>query len=332
MILTSLRVGIERARRNWKMVCLLVVGSLIFAAPVATLVLTVVIPTSSGTQTAPRLLADKIDAVWLIDLVNEQFPGTSLVSLATQSGLIFVLMAILYLIANAFVAGGIIEVLSAPKGEGFSMRAFWSGAGVYFWRFVRLWLISLAGYGAVFIVYSIVLAVIESSEQMATTEGPVVIKKWAATFVLLPALALVNMTFDYARIITARNGSRKMFRETGKAIRFVAQRFLQAATLYLLLAIIAGLLFWLVVSIRSAIPQSSLFLVLIALLAGQVAMATRMCSKIAFYAAEMDLYDRVVPHIELIPTVRPIVPEFAVAQESPQSGSEIGPTPRVEQS
>ncbi len=312
MILSSFRIGIERAIRNWKMAVLLAAASIFIAAPVALLVLTVVTLTTSGKPAANRLLSDNLDVIWLIDLINEQFPGTSLTTIVTELGFMLVLLGVFYLITNVFFAGGIIEVLSTRDGD-VSMRRFWSGAGAYFWRFCRLWLISLAAYSAIFIIYSIALATIGSFGEGAIAEAPGAIKKWGATAILVLALAIVNMIFDYARIGTVVNSSHKMFRETVRAVRFVAHRFLPACSLYLMVALMGAALFWLLTLLRSAVDQSSVILVIIAIALGQVAIAAKIWSRLVFYAAQLNLYQQLVPTVELVPPVVRVTPEFAAA-------------------
>lgn len=325
MILTAFITGLRRATRNWKMTTMLVLASVVFALPVAVLVFLMVLSTSSRTQSAARMMSDNVDPIWLMDLFNNQFAGDSLASFVLEGGVLLLVMAFLYQLATAFFAGGIIEVLTTPRDVPFSMRTFWAGAGSYFGRFVRLWLISLAFYSAPFIVYSIILSWIGSSTSRATEEGPVIFKKWLATGLLFAVFTLVNMIFDYARVGTVRNGSRRMFRETGRAIGFVVRRFLPTTTVYLMIAIVAVGSFFAFGILRNKIPQSGVLLTFAALLVGQIAIASRMWSRIAFYAAELDLYDRLEPRIELVPPVHRPVPEFAAALHPVEALSPAGP-------
>lgn len=311
---SSLLVGVTRASRNWKMILLLVVTSIIVATPAAVPIFLVITQTARKTLAAHALLADKLDAVWLIDLVNEQFAGASFVSVALEVGILLLVVGVLYLVVNVLFAGGIIEVFAAEDSR-FSMRRFFSGAAAHFWRFVRLWLVSLIAYGIVFTVYALVMMRIDSADDLAATEAPGAIRKWVATAALLLLLAVVNMTFDYARIGAVLNERRQMFRETFKAARFTFRHFARALGLYLVIAIIGLVVFWLVALLRNSVAQTSVVAVIVAFILGQLAIASRMWTRLAFYAGEVDLYQRLVPPVAPVPPASQPVPEFAAAIE-----------------
>jgi len=315
-MISALLVGVARASRNWKMILLLLVTSIIVATPAAVPIFLVIVQTSRKTLAAPALLADKLDAVWLIDLVNEQFAGTSFVSVALQVAVLLLVVAVVYLLVNVLFAGGIIEVFAAEDSR-FSIRRFFSGVGAHFWRFVRLWLVSLIAYGIAFAAYAIALLRIDAADKLATTEAPGAIRKWVATIVLLLLLAIINMTFDYARIGAVLNERRKMFRETFRAARFAFRHFARAFGLYLIIAMIGMVVFWLVARLRNLVPQTSLFAVMVAFILGQLAIASRMWTRLAFYAGEVDLYQRLVPPVAPVPPPSQPVPEFAAAIEVP---------------
>src|SRR5262245_56035682 len=121
----SLFSGITQASRNWKMISLLWIVNLLCSLPIAALIFLLIIQTVSGTLAANKLLADKIDANWMIDLFNQQLPGVSLESGALQVLTLLVVMGSSYLLLNTFLVGGILEVFTSGDGR-FTMRRFWS--------------------------------------------------------------------------------------------------------------------------------------------------------------------------------------------------------------
>ncbi len=293
-MLKSLFVGITRAGRNWKMILLLLVANLLVTLPVAAPLFLLIIQTTNGTPAADKMLADKLELNWFTDLFNNQFPGASIESAGVQFIVLLAVMGLIYLLLNTFFAGGILEVFASDDSR-FSMRRFWAGCGAFFWRFFRLMLISLIFYGLAGLIFFLLNRQVERATDVATAFEATVYRKWAILLVLILLCGFVNMVFDYARIRTVLNDSRKMWRETFGSLRFAGRRIFAAGGLYFLIAIIGLALFAGLSFLRSSIDQSTGVAVLLAIVTGQLAIASRIWTRLSFYAAELNLYRRFVP-------------------------------------
>src|SRR5215471_7329686 len=191
-MIRSFFVGINEANRSWKMILTLLAANVLSSLPVIIPILLLVFGSSRGTLAADRLMADKLDAVWLTDVVNRQFPGFAIESVATEVGALFAVVGVCYLLLNTLLAGGVIGVFNSADGR-FTMRKFWGEAGAYFWRFFRLALISLIFYGAAVGIYMLLRWPIENAAERASAVESVIYRRWAA--MALPALlfAFINM-------------------------------------------------------------------------------------------------------------------------------------------
>jgi hypothetical protein len=293
-VFISLLAGINRANRSFSLLILLLVANLLFAVPIVTPLFSLFLQTTARTLGAQRMFADKLDAVWFIDLINNRFPDASLLTASAATLSLLSLLGGLYLLLNLFLAGGILESFAAGERR-FSARSFWAGCGVHFWRFLRLGLISLLFYGALFVAYQLVKLAIGRAEAQASAAQPIQLAKLALLLVFVLALALVNLAFDYARIGAVLRERRGMWRETIEAWRFSLAYFLQAYPLYLLLAalgtaLFAGFAWW-----RSLVNQGSLLGVGLALGLGQLAILARLWTRLALYAGQLDFYQRHTP-------------------------------------
>src|SRR5215470_7704907 len=110
-MIRSLFVGITEANRSWKMILLLLAANILLSLPAAALIFLLMVGASSGTLAADRLMGDKLDVFWVIDLFNHQFPGAALESVALQAGGLLVVIGAVYLPLNTLFAGGVIGVL-----------------------------------------------------------------------------------------------------------------------------------------------------------------------------------------------------------------------------
>ncbi|MEW6212567.1 MAG: hypothetical protein AB1631_29850 [Acidobacteriota bacterium] len=281
--------GIMQASRSWKIILLLLAANMLFSLPMAVLVFLFVMKSAGGTIFAQRLFADNLDAVWFSDVINDRIPGASLAGAGIDLLVMMCVMALVYLIANAFFAGGIIEVL-ASEDRGFTMKKFFSGCGHCFWRFFRLLLVATIFYGIAIGIFVLLLMRIDSADKLSTVERPGALKTLAAALLLLALMALVGAIQDYARIGAMLNDRRKMWREWFKSARFVFRRFLSAYSLYVLIAVAGLMVFGLIAWLRGGVNQNSSLNIFLAFLLGQLAIASRMWTRITFYAAEIDLY------------------------------------------
>ena len=245
-MIMSFFVGINEANRSWKMILLLLAANVLSSLPLIVPVFLLVFGAGRGTIAADSLMADKLDAAWLIDVVNHQFPGAAIETVALQVGGLFAVMGVCYLLLNTLLTGGVIGVFNSADGL-FTMRKFWGEAGAYFWRFFRLTLISLIFYGVAVGIYLLLRWPIKNAQEQSSAFESVIYKKWAAMALLALLFAFINMVFDYAKIGTvARSGGvdgKGMFRETFRAFRFAFGNFFSAIGLYLIIALVGLALF-----------------------------------------------------------------------------------------
>ncbi|HEU0184015.1 MAG TPA: hypothetical protein VFS27_01790 [Blastocatellia bacterium] len=309
----SFFVGANEASRSWKMILLLLAANVLLSLPVIAPIFLSVFSSSRGTLAADRLMADKLDAVWLTDVANSQFPGAAIETVASQVGGLFVAMGVCYLLLNTLLTGGVIGVFNSADGR-FTMRKFWGEAGAYFWRFFRLTLISLIFYGVAVGIYALLRWPIENAAGRASAFESVIYKRWAAMALLALLFAFINMAFDYAKIGTAAHSDRKMskgmFRETFRAFRFAFRNFFKAFGLYLIITLVGFALFLAFNALRWRVDQSSAGGVSLAILLGQIVIAARMWTRLVFYAAETHLYKKLAPD----PTPAPVIVESQFAQ------------------
>lgn len=334
-MLTSLFVGIERATLSIKLLFVLLLGNLVCAVPVALPVFALVQQTAYDRVVAQRLMADQLDAAWLIDLVNNQFNGFSPASVGLQMGLLLLVAGAFYLTANLFFTGGILAVFAGPV-ERFSLRKFCEGGGAYWWRFARLFLIALVFYGLLLGAYALAVQPLNHADAQATAVGPIETKRWLFLLALSMGFGLINMVFDYARIRTVQHEARGMWRVTFAAWRFCLAYIVRTSLLYLLLTALGWLLFGLFVWMRGTLPQRSWLSVMLAFGFGQMAMLARLWTRLALFAGQADWYRQLAPAPALATPGMPVM-EFMPATKDlvPPPGFRLEPgattlTPPVE--
>ncbi len=277
----SFHQGFEITIRKSRLVLYLWLANLVFAflavAPFAFL-----IGSGFGRSFLEERLSKGIDVLWLGDIVLKYQDA-----LAGLSGWILI-PVVLYALWALFSSGAILGRIAA-KEERTTLAGFLSDGCRYFFRFFRVFLLSIPVYVVVLgLVYRLIGSLFESWSKNAHTEWGAF---WASNLRLLAFLllfSLVRMFFDYVKIRLVAEQSRKAFRATVLTFGFLARRFIRAWGLYLLIGVLS-------------LAVSFLFLFVSRLFAGglgaillvfweQVYMAVRQGFRVWFLSSEYHFY------------------------------------------
>ena len=225
----------------------------------------------------------KLDLFWLADFAYRFMNITpALLGLA-------LLTVVLYLLLAIFLNGGIIGCLNSPEAKT-TLADFFHDCGLYFWRFFRLFLLSIPVYLAVLgIFYQLIKAFLEIFNLRAATEWPALIVSNLRLLTLVLLLTVVAMFFDYVKIGLVTSGRKKVLKETWLTLKFIWRRFFKAWGLYLLAGLVYVLLTLTYLEIARLIPKNRPLLVLLVFLWQQIYILCRQVSKLLFYASALEL-------------------------------------------
>ncbi len=191
----------------------------------------------------------------------------------------------LYLVFNIFLAGGVIGRIAVPA-EKTNLSGFFSDCGKYFFRFFRVFLISVFGYiiffGLVFILISVAF---NFWTKNASTEWPLIFTSNFKFLIAVLLFSIVRMFFDYVKIRLIVEDSKKAVRATLINFSYVGKRFLKAWGLYLLVGLVAVIFFMICTIIHRILPENGLFFLLV-LLWQQLYIFSRMWTKMLFFSTE----------------------------------------------
>ncbi|MGZ7066050.1 MAG: hypothetical protein ACXVI6_06825 [Candidatus Aminicenantales bacterium] len=230
-----------------------------------------------------------LDFIWLGDLVF-RYQNMAPAALAAVA-----IPVVLYALVYVFLNGGIIGRLLDREGRT-TPQTFFSDCGRYFWRFVRLFLVSLLFYALAFgVILEALSALLKPVSEKALTEWPDFWISGLHSVAALLCLSLVHMVFDYARILVVAEDDRRVLHALMTALQFVGKRFFRAWFLYLLIAAgsVAGTVVYVVVG--QAIPPEGLAWTGIGILWGQVFIAFRLWTKMVFFSGQAE-YVRITPY------------------------------------
>jgi hypothetical protein len=196
-----------------------------------------------------------------------------------------------YMLVWLFLAGGILDRFARKRAVGAAQ--FFSAAGVFFFRFIRLAVISGAIYGFVFAVLHPLLfgAVYARAVRDFTVERHAFVVYCLAAVIFGLVLSVVNLVFDYAKVRAVVEDRRSMVLSIGAAIRFV-RNHPRALLLYLL----NGGVFVLVVAGYVLLAPGGNAPTWLVVAAGQLYVLARLWVKLLFYASATELLEGSFAH------------------------------------
>jgi hypothetical protein len=224
----------------------------------------------------------KLDLLWLGDFIYRYqnvapaFMGVTLLAM------------ILYLLLAVFLNGGIIGCLNRLDAKA-TLSGFFHDCGFYFWRFFRLFLLSIPIYLlAIGVLFRLLAAGLDMFTRRAATEWPVLIVSNIRLLALLLLLGIVSMFFDYVKISMVTRDSRNVMKETWRTLKFILGHFFKAWGLYLLAGLVFVLLTLAYLEVARLLPQNRPLLVLLVFLWQQLYILGRQASKVLFFATEIE--------------------------------------------
>jgi hypothetical protein len=225
----------------------------------------------------------RADIDWLTDLSTRYMNTTPLLVGLLLAAVVF------YLLLTVFLNGGVIGNL-LRTGARPTLAEFFHDCGLYFWRFLRLALLSLPFY-LLFagVLHGLVAALLRAFSRRAATEWPALIAGGLRLLALLLLLGIVAMLFDYVKIGLALSGRRSVLKETWRTLKWVVRRFFRAWGLYLLAGLAFVALTLLYLEVARLLPQGRPLLVLLVFAWQQLYVLGRQFSRILFFATEIEL-------------------------------------------
>ncbi|MBN1542966.1 hypothetical protein JW992_12540 [candidate division KSB1 bacterium] len=197
---------------------------------------------------------------------------------------------LLYLVVSSFLNGGVIG-LYADEKRTFSTSRFFSFAGFYFHHFIAITMTAMLIYSALyFLLFPALYGLVETWTGSWSSFRAVWWMNFAAFFVILGLVLLINMVMDYAKIVLVVEKQESAWMAIYKAVRFILAHPGGSLGLYLLLS---GMAFALSAGFAALITwlhpkQVLVFLIVFTL--QQVFITAKIYMRLNFYAAQHQYY------------------------------------------
>jgi len=200
--------------------------------------------------------------------------------------------AVAYGVLWIFLTGGILDRLA--RGRAVRAAAFFSACGAYFGRLLRLAVVMLAAYWALFrYVHPFLLdRIYNHYTRNMTVERDGLVVRVALYLAFATALFVVNLIFDFAKVRMVVEDRRSVIGALGASMRFLRRRPLRAFGLYLLngVGFLMVLRLWLEAAPQAWDSVSWAFLVT------QLYLLARIALRLVFIASETVFFQGELAH------------------------------------
>jgi len=234
------------------------------------------------------LLADQlargVDLLWLGDLIYK-YRDFSSVLLGW-----FIVPGIFFLLLSVFLNGGIIGQIASQE-EKVSLSNFLADCGKYFFRFLRVFLLSSVVFIFVFgFLFKIISLPFDLWQKNASTEWPLLFISNIKLLLLILIFSMIRMFFDYVKVRLVVEDSRKSLRTAVLNLSFIGKRFFKAWGLYLLVGLITFISGIVYLSVYQPLPKAG-FMLFVAFVWQQAYFLARTWAKILFFSTEYHFFN-----------------------------------------
>ena len=275
--ITALREGSRVVNRHWKIVLLLYLSNLAVALAIIAPIAAGIFSDLSGSFYGERQFTG-VDLSWISQFGSE-YHWTQL----TWAIAALVAAGILWILLSAFLSGGTIAVLHREDDS------FFGACARYFPRLFRLLLVSLVFYFLVVLINGGIGSLIRHASEDSMVGRPWTILGWLQRLLFFFLLGVVNMIFDYGKIIAVVDNT-KAIRSTRRALAFVFRNGGRTLALYWLASAIGWGIFAAYHGLTELTGQETAMAVFLVFLIRQIYMVARTWIRLWIWGGELKLY------------------------------------------
>ncbi len=260
---------------------------------------------------AGQPLSKGFDVGMFVELIR--VPEVSLMHSSTSS----YLFAFVFFLFMLFASGGILETYRQDRT--LTIGDFFAASGAFFWRFVRLLLLSLIPFIIVTMIYQGLDKLADRIGDRAIADQVGIFLSWFAMAAFLLLALVVRLWFDMAQVRTVAHNERRMWRNTWKAFRITFHSLPSLFWMYLRISLFAWVTLVLGLMIWAKLPPTATPLTFVLL---QLILLAQLTTRFWQLASAMTWYQR---HAE-------VVPADSVDYTTPQPQEIAEPAPTIEPS
>lgn len=274
--------GLRLASRSLKLTTMIYVLNLLFALALAIPFYGVITNAAHGSLQVNKLLTN-FDFTAIQEFMDS---AKGSISLLFKTG---VWLAILYLLLNIFLAGGILKTLDNEAV--FERKEFFANGSKFFFRFLRLTLYFIIIHVLVILIIYLPLSlIINILWKNAESEKALFYAVISGAGLHLIIFIYLQIVAHYTRFMLITEDSTQILKKLRASVIFVSRKLLSTYPLYLLLLAGFVLLIFVFKFLSGTIGMTTGFTIFIMFLVQQLFIWSRIWLKIWIYGSQLEYY------------------------------------------
>lgn len=278
---TTLVQGTRSVFHNMKIVILMWVINAASALVLTVPIYNLLVVNLSHSATSDKLM-ENFDYMWFLQFRHLYQIQLDQIPLSIYS------MVIIYILLQTFFMGGLISIFNTPEKN--HIVDFFFGGVRFFFRFLKVLLISLVFYALAIKIYDWLGLLITYVYQDSENVWMDFVLKGLRYILLIFMLGVVTLLSDYSKVSLAVNDKTKFFKEFYNAILFIKDHFSKVFTVFLIVAIIGALGVLVYNIIGKFIPRTPSYFLVLSFVLQQMLIIFRLLIRMLFCSTEVILY------------------------------------------
>ncbi len=199
-------------------------------------------------------------------------------------------VALFFVLIGIFLNGGIVGQVIQGK-RNYTLTGFLADGGRWFWRFFRVSLYNLIIQVLVIAIVYVPMVLILAGKFKGGASEPQLFHTLLIFLVIHLIIAVYFMIIaDYTRISIVGTGTKKVFKQFWRSLKFVSCRFFGTYGLYLILLVVPAITVYIYFKISGAMHVDAALLILLMLLVQQVFIWLRSGYRVWIFASQAKYY------------------------------------------
>jgi hypothetical protein len=205
---------------------------------------------------------------------------------------ILIIVGVVYVLIQVFFMGGIYEILNSEARKNRFIDFFY-GCVRYFFRFFKVFLISLICYGGLYYLNLIYIKYIQLVTY-STESQFIIMAANSIRYLLIAALfGIMNIIFDYVRIRIVVHQSYDTLRDLWLTFKFLIKNFWTVSSLFWFIASIGAVIFLSYALIDNFLNPTSYLTIILLIFIRQFYLIGKIWVKLLFSSCQLELYKEI---------------------------------------
>ncbi|NOX17351.1 MAG: hypothetical protein GXO87_03605 [Chlorobi bacterium] len=198
----------------------------------------------------------------------------------------------IYTLIQTFFLGGLISVFHFPKKNHFT--DFFYGSVKYWYRFLKVLIVSIVLYAALFILNDYLGDLISFLFVGNGNELAEIIIRSLRYLLLIFLIGMVTMISDYTKVSLALADREKVFSEIKSVLVLMKKNFYLIFNIFLFVALLGAVGSVIYNFLEALIPSEPVYFLILAFVLQQMLVIFRLYIRMFFYSTEVNIYKDIV--------------------------------------